>query len=285
MSNEYVEIAKRAMDALDQFGGIVGGGDPLPLLREFFDPDVEMDLSRQGVDPEIYHGYEGCLRMGEQYRDAWQELRMEVEEAIDAGDSVVLFTHNTGLARSGIKLGVRVGYVLTFRDGKIVRWQYFGEDRLACLEAAGLAGWAMSAENVENLRAFLETWSREAWRPQALARPQREPDLSLLDPDVTFEDTVMPDHVGETYRGHEGVVRAGRSWTEAYEWLLVELEQIIDAGDRLVSIHRFRARARYTGIEFDAPVAYVWTFRHGKVIHYRSFPNRERALKAAGLEQ
>lgn len=65
---------------------------------------------------------------------------MEVEEIIDAGDSLVLFTHNTGLAGSGIQLGVRVGHVWTLRDGKIVHYQYFGEDLAACLQDAGLAG-------------------------------------------------------------------------------------------------------------------------------------------------
>jgi ketosteroid isomerase-like protein len=138
MSQANVEIAKRAMDALSQFGGVVADSDPLPSLQEFFDPDVEWDLSQRGVDPEVYHGYDGWLRLAEQYRDAWQEFRMELEEVIDAGDSVVLFTHNTGLSRSGIKLGVRVGHLWTVRDCKIFRCQYFGEDRAACLEAAGL---------------------------------------------------------------------------------------------------------------------------------------------------
>ena len=45
-----------------------------------------------------------------------------------------------GLSKSGIKLSQSVGQLWTFRDGKIVRDQYFGEDRAACLEAAGLAG-------------------------------------------------------------------------------------------------------------------------------------------------
>ena len=44
-----------------------------------------------------------------------------------------------GLSKSGIKLSQRVGQVWTFRDGKIVRDQYFGDDRAACLQAAGLA--------------------------------------------------------------------------------------------------------------------------------------------------
>jgi hypothetical protein len=51
----------------------------------------------------------------------------------------------------------------------------------------------------------------------------REPDLSLLDPDVVFEDDILPDHAGESYRGHEGVIRSIRTWVEAYEELTIEL--------------------------------------------------------------
>ena len=136
----------------------------------------------------------------------------------------------------------------------------------------------MSQENVVNLRAYLDTWGWEAWR-------RGEFDTSLLDPDVTYEDTTLPDHVGETYRGPEGVIRATERWVEPFEWLQIELERVLSAGDRLVSIHRVRAKARHTGIEFDGPVAYVWTFRDGKVIHFRSFRDPEEAVKAVGLEE
>jgi ketosteroid isomerase-like protein len=61
--------------------------------------------------------------------------------------------------------------------------------------------------------------------------------------------------------------------------------QIVGAGDRLVSIHRARSKARHTGIEFDTPLAYVWTFRDGKVIHFQSFIDPEQAIEAAGLRQ
>ncbi|HEV2923549.1 MAG TPA: nuclear transport factor 2 family protein [Solirubrobacteraceae bacterium] len=140
MSRANVEVARRAMDALNHSDLMVGGGDPLPTLRKFCDPDVEWDFARRAVDPEIYHGYQGWLRIAEQFGDAWQELRLEIVEIIDAGDNVVLFTDMVGLSKSGIKLSQRVGQVWTFRDGKIVRDQYFGEDRVACLEAVGLAG-------------------------------------------------------------------------------------------------------------------------------------------------
>jgi len=109
-------------------------------------------------------------------------------------------------------------------------------------------------------------------------------DLSLFDPEAVFEDDVLPDNAGETFHGHEGIARAVQRWSEPYESLTVELEQIVGTGDRLVSIHRIRARARYTGMDLDAPLAYVWTFQEGKVIHFRSFANPKQALNAAGLK-
>ena len=135
----------------------------------------------------------------------------------------------------------------------------------------------MSQENVENLRTLLEAWSVEAWK-------QGE-DMSLLDPEVVYEDTTLPDHVGETYRGHEGVSRATARWVEPYETFSIELERIVDAGDRLVSIHRVRARARHTGIEAEGQVAYLWTFQGGKVIRFESFREPNDALEAVGLSE
>src|ERR1700733_11889155 len=127
----------------------------------------------------------------------------------------------------------------------------------------------MSQENVDNLRASLGRWNGVRLRPEAT--PGDAVDRVLLDPDVVYEDANLPDHAGEAYRGHDGVVKAMERWIEPFEWMVIDLEQIIDAGDRLVSIHRWRAKAQHTGIELDGPLAYLWTFRDAKVIHFRSF--------------
>ena len=142
----------------------------------------------------------------------------------------------------------------------------------------------MSEENVENLRAFLEPWGREPWTPETWERGGVI-DLSYLDPEVVYEDENLPDHIGEAYRGHEGIVRAAKRWVEPNQWLLVELEQILGAGDRLVSVHRVRSKALHSGIAFDAPLAYAWTFRDGKIVHFKSYREPAEALKAAGLEE
>ena len=142
----------------------------------------------------------------------------------------------------------------------------------------------MSRENVENLRAFLEGWAREPWTPEAWQRGGVI-DMSLLDPHVVYEDENLPDHVGEAYRGPVGIVRAARRWIEPFEWLLIELERIVDADDCLVSIHRTRSKARHSGIEFEAPLAYTWAFRGGKIVHFQSFRESEEALEAAGVSE
>ncbi len=107
---------------------------------------------------------------------------------------------------------------------------------------------------------------------------------TLLAPDFVYEDNEMPDHVGETYRGTEGFRTAFATFTEPFEEVIYDLERIVGSGDRVVSIHRVRATARHTGISFDLQVAYVWSFRGGRVVRIRGFRDPDKALEAVGLE-
>ena len=141
----------------------------------------------------------------------------------------------------------------------------------------------MSDANLERLRGLLEPWSGKDLRSWASAWRSGEADLSLLDPSVVYEDTILPDQVGEAYRGHEGVARAMERWTQPYGELTTELERIVGTGDLLVSIHRVKSRGDYTGIQFDFPLAYVWCFRDGRVVLFRSYWDPKEALAAAGL--
>jgi len=140
----------------------------------------------------------------------------------------------------------------------------------------------MSKENVERLRGRLETWDPvadiEAWR-----QGRTTVDVSFLDPDVVYEDGVLPDQTRET--GYEGVARATARWLEPFESVTIEFDRIVGDGDRVVSIHRAQMRARHTGIDFDTPLAYLWTFRDGRVVHFKSYLDPAEALAAAGLPE
>jgi ketosteroid isomerase-like protein len=145
----------------------------------------------------------------------------------------------------------------------------------------------MSQENVEKVRAWLATWDREILRPET--RPfERINSMAfgsgLYAPDAVYEDGVLPDHAGEPYRGLDGFNRAGETWIEQYEWMVVEMERIIDADEQVVSFHHVRRKMLHTGIEFEESLAYVSTFQGGKVVHIRAYADHAEALKAVGLE-
>ena len=62
----------------------------------------------------------------------------------------------------------------------------------------------MSQEHVERLRVWLEAWDLDDLAKGVF-------DSSLVDPDVTYEDEILPDHAAEVYRGYEGWRTRGAS--------------------------------------------------------------------------
>jgi hypothetical protein len=87
----------------------------------------------------------------------------------------------------------------------------------------------MSQENVQVVRGLVEKTFRDI-RAFVDAAKRGEADMSMLDPDVVYEDQNLPDHIGETYRGHAGIVRAAERWAEASETLTIPPERIVGSG-------------------------------------------------------
>jgi ketosteroid isomerase-like protein len=132
----------------------------------------------------------------------------------------------------------------------------------------------MSKENVESLRA---AW--DVWMAGNLA------DLSLLDDDVVYEDTMVVDHAETTYHGHEGVRKAWTRWTDAWEIFDTDLEWLRDAGDHVVTAHRAHLRGKASGVETEVRYAYVWRFERGKITSYKSYRDPAEALSSVGLRE
>jgi ketosteroid isomerase-like protein len=107
----------------------------------------------------------------------------------------------------------------------------------------------------------------------------------FLAPEFDYEDDFLPDHAGETYRGLDGLRRAWTGFVEPFEEMAYHPERIVGSGDRVVSTHRVRAKARHSGIVQDFRVAYIWTFRNGRLSHCRGLVDIDQALKAVGLEE
>ena len=75
---------------------------------------------------------------------------------------------------------------------------------------------------------------------------------------------------GGRYRGLEGV-RSFLGALMSHVESVVEVEEIFDAGDRIVQIGRSRGRVHATGSEFDTREVHIWKVREGKIVDLKIF--------------
>jgi hypothetical protein len=102
-----------------------------------------------------------------------------------------------------------------------------------------------------------------------------------------FEVVMMgPAYVGRAIEGSglEGFRAAWLEWTSAFESYRIDLERMIDAGDRVVSLVRMVGRTKTGGVEVEAPGAAVWTVVEGRLQRAEFHLDREAALRSAGLD-
>jgi ketosteroid isomerase-like protein len=137
MATSNVEIVRSMYVRLNETG------DVDEALKDF-DPAVEFEISwssgRDSPDFQVLRGIEQVRRALLENLEPFERFRSEVHEFREAGEDVVaileLFVTPKG---SSAEIGTgRFGYVLTFRDGKVIRVQDFPDPNEA-LEAAGLS--------------------------------------------------------------------------------------------------------------------------------------------------
>ena len=133
MSEENVEFVRRLYALLSQ-------DDYEPFFGEL-PPEFVFDFSRRLIDPVILRGRDEMRAWMERERQMWEgdHVGYETKELIDAGDEVLALVRVSGRGKaSGVEVEASTWNVATFRDGKPVEMTYFGDDRAAALEAAGL---------------------------------------------------------------------------------------------------------------------------------------------------
>jgi ketosteroid isomerase-like protein len=134
----------------------------------------------------------------------------------------------------------------------------------------------MSQENVEIVRRVYE----------AVARGDSTTVLGLYDEDIEIDGSRLPEARlvgGGVLRGHEGLRRFSREWGEAWEGAQDECEELIEAGEQVVSVVARHGLGRTSGIRVDTERAGIWTIRDGKVVRTVWFLSKGEALEAVGL--
>ncbi len=129
MSPENVEIVRRSVDAFLR-------GDFDGAMRAFH-PDIAFDITHTIPDGEVFEGHDGVRTGMRRWLGAWDDYALEVDEYLDAGDSVVIFFRESGRGKgSGLRIEQSVAVVWTLHDGKVVRVTPF-LDRREALDAVG----------------------------------------------------------------------------------------------------------------------------------------------------
>jgi uncharacterized protein len=109
-------------------------------ILERLAPDFQVGDRESSPDRETRHGKEGIKQLFDSYMEAFDALRLEPEEFIDAGDQIVVSLHQLVRGKgSGAVVVGRIAHVWTMRRGAALRLRIFA-DKERALEALRAEG-------------------------------------------------------------------------------------------------------------------------------------------------
>jgi limonene-1,2-epoxide hydrolase len=141
----------------------------------------------------------------------------------------------------------------------------------------------MSQENVELVRGLIpppDTDIASLLRDETLFEQTRAALEPLIHSGV---ESVAVWQGGATHTGIEGFRAMWLDWLEPWATYHVSVDELIDAGDRVVVLVRDRGRRDDMDAEVEISGGSVWEVRDGRIVRVEFCGNRDEALEAAGL--
>jgi ketosteroid isomerase-like protein len=131
----------------------------------------------------------------------------------------------------------------------------------------------MSAEDVEILSVVYEEWARGDYS-----------NSGVFSPDVVMSvDENFPDMMIEP--GYAGLADMLRMWLSSWEKpFIVEADELIDLGEYVVAIIRWRGVSKHSGSVVERPGAHLWKLQDGKVVAFKICRDRAEAFASAAAE-
>jgi ketosteroid isomerase-like protein len=131
----------------------------------------------------------------------------------------------------------------------------------------------MSEQNVEVIRRGYEHFGARGTLLEEIVDPEFVWDMS------PFRN--WPER--QTYEGIAGATEFLTDWLGAWEDWELEVEEMVDAGDRVVVVARQRGTSKATGLPVEMHFAQVWTVRDGRQTRMEMYADPDEALRAVGL--
>jgi len=132
----------------------------------------------------------------------------------------------------------------------------------------------MSQENIETVRRDVAARSTRDWAVLA----------EIWHPDIELELVAG----AGTFRGFDEIKRFFEGMSNLYSEYRVEADEVIDAGDRVVTVERVAGRGLKgsdAAIWVQEKLSRLISFKEGKVWRIKEYRSRDQVLDAAGLRK
>ena len=137
MSEENVEIVRRAYEAFNRWG-VQPWEEPSAEIPPLLHPDVEFHTHPSAPEAGVYRGREAVIEYHERVFGQFESIRIELEELVPVGESVVIVTRQHTVPRaSEAEIVQPVVDVWMIRGGLLAERKPYST-RADALEAAGL---------------------------------------------------------------------------------------------------------------------------------------------------
>jgi uncharacterized protein len=136
----------------------------------------------------------------------------------------------------------------------------------------------MSQENVEIIGRMYDAWLAGDF----------ETVYATFDEDIEVHPDPEATWVGlsDVYRGHDGIRNYMKAVYEAFEDYRPDIERLIDAGEQVLTLAVERGRGRGSGADVQSnKTAHVWTVQGGRATRLDLYLDRDKAIRAVGLEE
>jgi ketosteroid isomerase-like protein len=105
----------------------------------------------------------------------------------------------------------------------------------------------------------------------------------ILHPEVEFQ-TNWPGLAPAVY-GVEGVRRFAEGFLEPWEWVQFDVREVVEVDEETVFVAaHVRGRGQGSGVEAEMDIYDVLTFRDGRLVLRRTWPDRAPAIAALGID-
>src|SRR4051794_23264714 len=132
-----------------------------------------------------------------------------------------------------------------------------------------------SEDNIEVIRASMDAWNRGDW----------DGALERAAPDIELDNSSNQAEWRGVHRGRDEVKRLWQRFTEPWESVRMEIEEVIPGpADDVVTRQTGYFLGR-DGIEVTTHTSFAWQFHDGELVRVLAFNELDDALVAVGLSE